>query len=186
MIDVSADTLVGGVTLLAERMIVGSGASLVMRAAVTRIAHGSDGVTAETADGRSWHAEAALLATGINPLAAIAFSPPLLPAQTAALATGHIGASVKIWAKAEGVPVGVLATGGGDGIEWMLSERLVKDGATLIVGFGLARNFDPERKGPARSMGRFLASSPKQSWSHLTGMIGSAIRLRAALGSRRC
>jgi monoamine oxidase len=73
MIDVSADTLVGGVTLLAERMIVGSGASLVRRAAVMRIAHGSDGVTAETADGRSWHAEAALLATGINPLAAIAF-----------------------------------------------------------------------------------------------------------------
>ena len=147
MIDVSADTLVGGVTLLAERMIVGSGASLVRRAAVMRIAHGSDGVTAETADGRSWHAEAALLATGINPLAAIAFSPPLLPAQTAALATGHIGASVKIWAKAEGIPVGVLAAGGGDGIEWMLSERLAKDGTTLIVGFGLARNFDPERRG---------------------------------------
>ena len=60
MIDVSADTLVGGVTLLAERMIVGSGASLVRRAAVMRIAHGSDGVTAETADGRSWHAEARL------------------------------------------------------------------------------------------------------------------------------
>jgi monoamine oxidase len=147
MIDVSADTLVGGVTLLAERMIVRSGASLVRRAAVLRIRHGSDGVTAETADGRSWHAEAALLATGVNPLAAIAFSPPLLPAQTAALATGHIGASVKIWAKAKDVPVGVLATGGGDGIEWMFSERLVKDGATLIVGFGLARNFDPERPG---------------------------------------
>jgi monoamine oxidase len=147
MIDVRADTLIGGVTQLAERMIVASGASLVRSAAVMRIAHGSDGVTAETADGRSWHAEAALLATGINPLAAIAFSPPLLPAQTAALATGHIGASVKIWAHAEGVPVGVLATGGGDGIEWMLSERLAKGGATLIVGFGLARNFDPERPG---------------------------------------
>jgi len=148
MIDVPADTLVGGVTLLAERMIVGSGASLVRGAAVMRIAHGLDGVTAETADGRSWHAEAALLATGINPLATIAFSPPLLPAQTAALATGHIGAAVKIWAAAEGVPVGVLATGGGDGIEWMFSDRLTKgSSATLIVGFGLARNFDPERPG---------------------------------------
>ena len=29
----------------------------------------------------------------------------------------------------------------------MLSERLVKDGATLIVGFGLARNFNPEKPG---------------------------------------
>ena len=68
-------------------------------------------------------------------------------AQTAALATGHIGAGVKIWASAVGVPVGVLATGGGDGIEWMLSEGLAKDGATLLVGFGLARNFDPRRPG---------------------------------------
>src|SRR5262245_19417792 len=121
-------------------MIVASGASLVRSAAVMKIAHGPDGVAAETADGRAWHAEAALLATGINPLAAIAFSPPLPPAQTAALATGHIGAGVKIWASAEGVPLGVLATGGSDGIEWMLSERITKDGATLLVGFGLARN----------------------------------------------
>ena len=147
LIDVSADTLVGGVTLLAERMIVGSGASLARGAVVTRIAHGFGGVTAETADGRFWHAKAALLATGINPLGAIAFSPPLPSAQTAALATGHIGAGVKIWASAVGVPVGVLATGGGDGIEWMLSERVARDGATLLVGFGLARNFDPQRPG---------------------------------------
>src|SRR5262245_8762187 len=151
LIDVSADTLVGGVTLLAERMILASGANLARGAVVMRIAYGPDGVAAETADGRAWHAEAALLATGINPLAAIAFSPPLPPAQTAALATGHIGAGVKIWASAEGVPVGVLATGGGDGIEWMLSDRLANGGATLIVGFGLARNFDPQRPGAVDS-----------------------------------
>jgi monoamine oxidase len=147
LIEVSADTLVGGVMLLAERMIVASGANLAKGAVVMRIAHGPDGVTAETADGRIWHAKAALLATGINPLGTIAFSPPLHSAQTAALATGHIGAGVKIWASAVGIPVGVLATGGGDGIEWMLSERLTKDGATLLVGFGLAGNFDPQRPG---------------------------------------
>jgi monoamine oxidase len=147
LIDVPANALVGGVTLLAERMIAGSGASVVRSSAVTRIAHGSGGVTAETADGRVWHAKAALLATGINPLGAIAFSPSLPPTQTAALATGHIGAGIKIWASAVGVPVGVLATGGGDGIEWMFSDRLTKGGATLLVGFGLARNFDPQRPG---------------------------------------
>ena len=147
MIEVWSDTLVGGVTLLTERMIAASGAALVRGAAVTRIAHGADGVTAETSDGRTWQAKATLLATGINPLAAIAFDPRLPPAQTAALATGHIGASVKIWAKVAGVPVGVLATGGGDGIEWMFSERMAMDGATLVVGFGLACNFDPAKPG---------------------------------------
>jgi monoamine oxidase len=157
LIDVTADTLIGGVTLLTEHMIAASGASLATGAVVTRIAHRSGGVTAETADGRVWHAKAALLATGINPLAAIAFSPPLPPAQAAALSVGHIGAGVKIWASAVGVPVGILATGGGDGIEWMLSERLAKDGATLLVGFGLARNFDPQEPGAiAAAVTRFF------------------------------
>lgn len=147
MIEVWADTLAGGVSLLAERMIAASGASLVRGAAVTRIVHDAEGIAAETADGRSWRGRAALLATGINPLAAIAFEPPLPPAQASALATGHIGASVKVWVKVADVPVGILATGGGAGIEWMFSERAAADGTTLLVGFGLAANFDPTRAG---------------------------------------
>ena len=151
MIEVWAETLVGGVSLLAERTIAASQANLARGAAVTRITHGTNGVAVEASDRRSWRARAALLATGVNPLAAITFDPPLPPAQMAALATGHIGASVKIWAKVTGVPVGVLATGGGDGIEWMFSERLAEDGATLVVGFGLARNFDPAKPGAVRA-----------------------------------
>jgi monoamine oxidase len=146
MIEVWADTLVGGVSLLAERMIAASRATLVRGAAVTRIVHHPGGVTAYAADGRAWHARAAVLASGINPLAVVAFDPPLPPAQRAALSTGHLGASVKIWTKVAGMPVGVLATGG-DGIEWMFSERTTADGATMIVGFGLSRNFDPTKPG---------------------------------------
>ncbi len=157
MIDVWADTLSGGVTLLAQRMIAGSAAALICDAAVTKIARTADGVTAGSSDGRSWRAKAALLATGINPLAAIAFEPPLPAPQAAAVATGHAGASIKIWAKVAGVPVGVLATGGGDGIEWMFSERAAQDGATLIVGFGLASNFDPAKPGAIeRAVARFF------------------------------
>jgi len=149
MIGVWADTLVGGVTLLTERML--AGATLVQDAPVARLSHGDDGVVAHAADGRSWRAKAALLATGINPLSAIAFDPPLPGPQAEALKTGHVGASVKIWAKVSGVPIGVLATGGGDGIEWMFSERSARDGATLVVGFGLARNFDPAKPGAVQA-----------------------------------
>jgi monoamine oxidase len=157
MIEVWADTLVGGVSLLAERMIAASRANLACGAAVARITHDPKGVTVEAADGRSWRARAALLATGVNLLAAITLDPPLPPAQMAAIATGHIGASVKIWAKVAGVPVGVLATGGGNGIEWMFSERLAEDGATLVVGFGLARNFDSAKPGAvAAAVARFF------------------------------
>jgi monoamine oxidase len=157
MIEVWADTLDGGVTRLAQRMIAASRATLVQDAAVTNIVHRPDGITAETSDGRTWRAKAALLATGINPLATIAFDPPLPAPQARALATGHVGASVKIWANVTGVPVGVLATGGGDGIEWMFSERIAADGTTLIVGFGLAANFDPaEPDAVARALARFF------------------------------
>jgi monoamine oxidase len=147
MIGVWADTLVGGVALLTERMIASAGATLVRDAPIVRIAHEASGVTAETSNGRSWRARAALLATGVNPLGVVQFAPPLPRTQAAALATGHIGASVKVWAKVSGVPVGVLVTGGGDGIEWMFSERSAEDGATLIVGFGLASHFDPASPG---------------------------------------
>jgi monoamine oxidase len=157
MIEVWADTLGGGVALLAERMVASAGATLVRDAPIVRITHGAGGVTAEAPDGRSWRARAALLATGINPLGAIHFAPPLPHAQASALATGHIGASVKIWAKVTGVPVGVLVTGGGEGIEWMFSERTAEDGATMIVGFGLASSFDAASPGAvAQAIHRFF------------------------------
>jgi monoamine oxidase len=161
MIDVWADTLTGGVSLLAERMIAASGANVVMNTAVARIKHRGEEVIATGQGGGKWRARAALLATGLNPLRRIAFDPGLPAPQTMALSIGHLGASIKIWAKAQGVPVGVLATGGGEsikaGIEWMFSERLAADGATLIAGFGLAANFDPARPGAvAREVARFF------------------------------
>jgi monoamine oxidase len=161
MIDVWADTLTGGVSLLAERMIAVSGARVVMNTAVSRIKHRGGEVTATGQSGAKWRARAALLATGLNPLRAITFDPGLPTPQTMALSIGHLGASVKIWAKVRGAPVGVLATGGGEsakaGIEWMFSERLAADGASLIVGFGLAANFDPARPGAvAREVARFF------------------------------
>jgi monoamine oxidase len=161
MIDVWADTLTGGVSLLAERMIAASGATLVMNAPVARIKHRGEEVIVTGQGGAKWRARAALLATGLNPLRAITFDPGLPTPQTMALSIGHLGASVKIWAKVQGVPVGVLATGGGEsakaGIEWMFSERLAADGSTLIVGFGLAANFDPARPGAvALEVARFF------------------------------
>ncbi len=160
MIEVWADTLVGGVSLLTQRMIAASGAALLLNNPVTRIQARGDGVTVTAKSGK-FKARAALLATGLNPLRAIAFEPGLPPPQTMALSIGHLGASIKIWAKVRNVPVGVLATGGGEsakaGIEWMLSERLAADGATLIIGFGLAAHVDPARPGViAAEVARFF------------------------------
>jgi monoamine oxidase len=161
MIDVWADTLVGGVSLLTERMLAASRATIVMNAPVTRLKHRAEEVIATTQTGAKFRARAALLATGLNPLRHISFEPNLPNPQTMALSIGHLGASVKIWAKVLNVRVGVLATGGGEsakaGIEWMFAERPAADGATLIVGFGLAANFDPAKPGAvAREVARFF------------------------------
>jgi monoamine oxidase len=80
-----------------------------------------------------------VLATGLNPLRDIAFDPPLPQPKADAIRAGHLGRAVKVWVKARGVPVGVLATGGRSEIEWMFSERLAEDGeSALLVGFGVA------------------------------------------------
>lgn len=160
MIEVWSDTLVGGVSLLTERMIAASRATLRLNDPVTRIQSRGDRVTVTAKSGK-YQARAALLATGLNPLRAIAFEPALPPAQTMALSIGHLGASVKVWAKVAGVKVGVLATGGGEsagaGLEWMLAERESADGNTLLIGFGLAADFDPAQPGAvAAEVARFF------------------------------
>lgn len=136
--EVWADTLVGGVSRLVERMLWRSGVGLELSSPVAEIAQNLAGVLIRVADGRVFEARAALISTGLNPMAGIRFWPPLANSKAHAVAVGHPGRAVKIWAKAKGVPVGVLATGGGRGIEWMFSERVAADGRTLIVGFGVA------------------------------------------------
>jgi len=138
MADVWVETLVGGVTALTERMIAASKAELVLEAPVRAVAVSAKAVTVTADGGRSFTARAAVLATGLNPLRDIEFDPPLAAERGKAARTGHLGRAVKVWAKVRGVPVGVLATGGGAGLEWMFAERAAEDGTTFLVGFGVA------------------------------------------------
>jgi monoamine oxidase len=140
MADVWADTIVGGVSELVTRMLVTSGARLVTSQPVSTITTSKDGVSIATPADAPFTAKAAIVATGINPLRNIAFAPALPAAKVAAIKTGHLGRAVKVWAKVTGVPDGVMVSGGGNGIEWMFSERETSDGATMLVGFGVAAN----------------------------------------------
>jgi monoamine oxidase len=140
MADVWVESLEGGVPLLVDRMLRSAGADIMLQAAVSAIRHRPGHVALDLVDGRSLRARAAILATGLNPLHKIFFTPQLSQAKQHAIAIGHIGRAVKVWIKARNVDVGILATGGGSGIEWMFSERRTSDGATLLVGFGVAAN----------------------------------------------
>lgn len=137
IIDSWTDSLIGGVSGLAGRMIAASGARLLLNTAVSAIEHDGDSARLTGTDGRTITARAALIATGLNPMAGLRVSPALPSTQSAAVTRGHAGRAVKLWAKVRGVAPGILATGGGGGIEWMFSERATSDGATLLVGFGV-------------------------------------------------
>lgn len=151
-------SLEGGMDRLAAGLIEQSGVSLELGVAVTAIRHQATGVEVETADGRRLSAEAAVLATGLNPLRRIAFDPPLPESKRRAIARGHEGIAVKLWAEVEGAEVGVLATGGGSGIEWLFAERDSGRGTTFLVGFGLASpDFDPDDRAQVeRVVARFF------------------------------
>jgi monoamine oxidase len=137
--EVWTETLVGGVSALTDRMLKSAGAELCMSKPVKTVVVNAEGVSIILEDGALHRSRAAVLATGLNPLRDIAFDPPLPQAKAAAVGAGHLGRAVKVWVKARGVPVGVLATGGRSEIEWMFSERLAEDGeSALLVGFGVA------------------------------------------------
>jgi monoamine oxidase len=156
--EVWADTLLGGVQSLSERTIAASVAELRLGATAMRIDHGRDGARVQLADGATLAARAVIVATGLNPMAGITFDPPLPAGRSAAVATGHLGRAVKVWARVEGVAPGVLVTGGDAGIEWMFSERPAEAGASFVVGFGVAANgWTPHMPADAeRAVARFF------------------------------
>ncbi len=138
MCEVWAHTLVGGVQTLSASIIAASGTACRFGAAATSIRHDDEGVRVALNDGSTIDARAAVVATGLNPMAAISFDPPLSAPKSKGMKAGHLGRAVKVWAKVERLAVGILATGSGTGIEWMYSERLAADGAAFVVGFGVA------------------------------------------------
>jgi monoamine oxidase len=136
MIRFWTDTVVPGMGVLAERMIEASGAERILSEPVTNVVQVKDGVQVASTS-RVHEAKACVLALGINQLRRLSFTPALPEPKREAIRLGHGGRSFKLWIKAEGVPAGTLVTGDGSGIEFAFAERKAKDGATLIVCFGL-------------------------------------------------
>lgn len=137
MIDVWSDTVEPGMGVLAQRMLDRSGAKLRLSCPVVAIQHDEEKVSITTQAGETLTARHAIVATGINTLKKIFFSPSLPTLCTAAIARGHGGTAFKLWVRARGVPVGTLITGGGEGIELLFAERAAPDGSVMLIGFGL-------------------------------------------------
>lgn len=135
-----ADTVAGGASALVAATATASGAQVLLGAVVVAVEEAPDGVRATLQDGQVLVARTALVAVPVNTLGDIRFDPPLSPPQRALAARGHAGRAVKLLIRARGVAPGTLATGETAGLRWIYADRLLPDGATLLVGFALARD----------------------------------------------
>ena len=140
MIEVWSDTVEPGMGVLAHRMLERSGAELRLSCPVATIEQDADTVSIALQTGEILTARHAIVATAVNTLKAISFSPSLPALRAAAIARGHGGTAFKLWIRARGVPVGTLITGGGAGIELLFAERTAADGSVMLIGFGLQLN----------------------------------------------
>jgi monoamine oxidase len=159
-------TLTPSAPALVERMIARSGAALKLGVAVARIEHAGGGVRVTVGQGEQFSARSAIVCLPLNALPTIEFVPPLRPRQRIAVETGHGGIAIKLWIAAESVPAGILATGGGSGVQWMFAERAGKDGLALIVAFALDDgSFEPRsRNDVAEALHRFFPEARLVAW----------------------
>ncbi|MBL8789904.1 MAG: FAD-dependent oxidoreductase [Rhizobiales bacterium] len=137
MIKVWAHTVEPSMDALAARLVAASGASVLLSSPVTRIVQDDAQVCVALASGEEHRSTHAVVATGINPMQAIAFTPPLTIGPATAVTRGQKGRAFKLWIKARGVPLGRLVTGDGTGVQMIFSERAADDGSMLLIGFGL-------------------------------------------------
>lgn len=153
-----AFTVEPGVTTLARRAAKVSGATVILADPVERLDDTGAAVRATLASGRVVQAATALVAVPVNTLAQIRFSPALNPAQQAIRRTGHAGRALKMLIRAKGPQPGSLATGETAGLRWIYADRLLPDGFTLLVAFGLYD--DTGEPGHARVAAALQAAFP--------------------------
>lgn len=160
-----AERPVAGAQALAEGLLRQAAVPVQFGQVVRGVEQRDRGVRLRLADGRQLSAGAALFATGLNPLRRIAFSPALRGPAAAAVAEGHHGRAVKLWLRAEGVPLGSLAVGAGPGLRWLFAERPAAAGGCYLVGFGLAEPWrPPSRTYAERALAAFFPEARLLDW----------------------
>ncbi len=146
-----AFTVEGGISALIEAAIRASGAEVILNdPAVALTAALSDGASVTLASGRCVQGKTALVALPLNCFGDVRFTPPLQPTQAG---LRHLGRAAKLLIRARGPMPGDLATGLAEGLRWLYADRLLPDGSTLIVGFGLADDLgQPHRAQVAQAL----------------------------------
>jgi monoamine oxidase len=154
-----------GWSTLAERMA--SSVEVLYGAELRSVRQDGHGVELALADGATRRAARAVLALPVNTLPGVAFE-PALPAGTAEALGANAGRAHKVWMRVRGVPAGVLASGAGEGLDWLYADRTLPDGDGLLLGFGYDDGaFDPgQRAAVERALAAFFPEADLVAFDH--------------------
>lgn len=107
-----------------------------------------------------------ILAVPVNVLPTMRLG-TLLP-QPAQLGVGrNVGRVAKVWMVVSGVPVGSVAVGRGEGLDWLYAPA-IQDHSTLVLGFGIpGQDFDPtDRTDVTRALNAFYPDANLEAFHH--------------------
>lgn len=132
-----AYTVTQGTMALATAAAQASNADQILGDPAQRLDDLGDHVQVTLTSGRILQARTALIALPLNTYAQIRFTPPLAPPQQNLRQKGHAGRAIKLLIRATGPQPGHLATGEVSGLRWLYADRILPDGSTLLIAFGL-------------------------------------------------
>jgi monoamine oxidase len=125
---------------------------------VTHVEQSPDEVIVTTADGQTFTASTAVLATPVNTWDDVTFTPELSPAKREVAGAKHVGVGQKIWMQLTGAPAGgVFGWGFGKGINWLIRDRQVAEDGDLYVGFTGGGHLDVDDHDKIRDAVRVFA-----------------------------
>jgi (S)-6-hydroxynicotine oxidase len=152
-----SDKIAGGTRALVEALAADAAVDLRLGAVVTAVEQHGSVVTVTLEDGTHARAAAVVVALPVNVWSTVAFTPALSEAKQSLAAAGHAGHAVKVWALVEGVSEVVRGLADAGPIAYLRTERVLRDGRAILVGFGPDPEFDPtDRAAVEAAVRRFL------------------------------
>lgn len=126
----------GGTGKLVEAFAADTDAQVLLSTTVKAVRCTDDGVSIDTADGRTVLARHAIVTVPLNALGAIDFDPPLSPAKRAAAKQGQVSRGFKVWMRAKGRVDRFIAFAPDHCPLTMMGYEYEVDGDTILLGFG--------------------------------------------------
>jgi len=138
------ERIVGGLHVLLEAMIAGTGVEVLRRHRAVAVERGATGVTVRADNGVAVDAHECIVAVPTNVIRHIDFLPALSPEKVKVAAENHMSRAIKCAIRVRNLPPRPLAMGS-RGFHMICSAKELGDGTEIVYGFSSEyhMDFDP-------------------------------------------